>query len=66
MCRKLTLTGWVLMISEQAEQARVLVALLVSIAFFGLQLSVKPLRRCARGLAGRPRPMQMSVVAQTV
>ena len=37
--------GWVLLISEDFEQARVLVALLVSITFFGLHLSIRPLRR---------------------
>ena len=47
MCRKLTLTGWVLLIDDDAEQARVLVALLVSMAIFGLRLSIRPLRRCA-------------------
>ena len=46
MCRKLALTGWVLLIGEESEQARVLVALLVSIAFLALHLSIKPLRRC--------------------
>ena len=45
MCRKLTVTGWVLLISEDAEQARVIVALFVSIAFFGLNLRIRPLRR---------------------
>jgi len=45
MCRKLTLTGWVLLIKEESEQARVLVALLVSITFLSLHLSIKPLRR---------------------
>ena len=48
MCRKLTLTGWVLLIGEESEQARVLVALLVSITFLATQLAVKPLRRCVR------------------
>ena len=37
--------GWVLLIGEEYEQARVLVALLVSIASVALHLSVKPLRR---------------------
>eukprot|EP00966_Prymnesium_polylepis_P304929 7045110-Prymnesium_polylepis.1 len=45
MCRKLTLCGWVLLISEEYEQGRALVALLVSIAFLTIRLSVKPLRR---------------------
>ena len=45
MCRKLTLTGWVLMIRGESEQARVLVALLVSLVFLSLHLSVRPLRR---------------------
>jgi len=44
MCRKLTLTGWVLQIHGDAEQARVIVALFVSITFFGLNLRFKPLR----------------------
>jgi hypothetical protein len=48
MCRKLTLTGWVLLISERAEQARVLVAILVSVGFLTLRLSIKPLLRFAR------------------
>ena len=46
MCRKLTLTGWVLLIGEDFEQARVLVALIVSIFFLTMHLSYKPLRRC--------------------
>jgi len=46
MCRKLVLTGWVLLIGEDAEQLRVLVALLASIFFLTLRLSFKPLRRC--------------------
>eukprot|EP00966_Prymnesium_polylepis_P270452 6247698-Prymnesium_polylepis.1 len=33
MCRKLTLTGWVLLIGEEFEQARILVALIVSTTF---------------------------------
>mmetsp|Transcript_20685 Transcript_20685/g.61519 ORF Transcript_20685/g.61519 Transcript_20685/m.61519 type:complete len:631 (+) Transcript_20685:2-1894(+) len=44
MCRKLTLTGWVLVIRGNAEQARVIVALFVSIIFFGLNLRFRPLR----------------------
>jgi len=44
MCRKLTLTGWVLQIHGDAEQARVIVALFVSITFFGLNLRFQPLR----------------------
>ena len=47
MCRKLVLTGWVLVIREDAEQARVVIALFVSISFFGLNLRFKPLKRCA-------------------
>jgi hypothetical protein len=45
MCRKLTLTGAVLLIGDESEQARVLVALLVSLVFLSLHLSVRPLRR---------------------
>jgi hypothetical protein len=43
MCRKLTLTGWVLLIGEESEQARLLVALLISIVFLSFHLSIKPL-----------------------
>jgi hypothetical protein len=45
MCRKLALTGWVLLLEEEYEQARALVALLVSIAFLALHLSVQPMKR---------------------
>ena len=47
MCRKLALTGWVLLIEEAFEQARVLVALLVSVTFIALRLTIQPLKRCA-------------------
>jgi hypothetical protein len=47
MCRKLTLTGWVLMIRGDGEEASVIVALFVTITFFGLTLRLRPLRRCA-------------------
>ena len=53
MCRKLTLTGWVLLIRGDAEQTRVIVALFVSITFFGLNLRFRPQRRCA---SDRNRP----------
>ena len=46
MCRKLTVTGWVLLVQD-ADQGRVLVALVVSVAFLALRLSMKPLGRCA-------------------
>jgi hypothetical protein len=45
MVRKLTVTGWVLLISEQSELARVLVALLITIAFQALHFAVKPFKR---------------------
>ena len=38
--------GWVLMISEKYEQARVLVALLVSFCFLAAQRAIQPLKRC--------------------
>jgi|EP00966_Prymnesium_polylepis_P248127 hypothetical protein len=47
MCRKLALTGWVLLIRRDAEQARVIVALLISVIFYGLNLRFRPQRRCA-------------------
>ena len=37
--------GWVLLISEDFEQARVLVAFCVSVAFMAVQLMVQPMRR---------------------
>jgi hypothetical protein len=49
MMRKLVVTGWVLMIQD-AEQARVLVALLVSVAFLSLHLFIKPLERDEDGI----------------
>jgi hypothetical protein len=45
MCRKLALSGWVLIIPEEFEQARVPVTLLVSIGFFALHLSMRPFIR---------------------
>ena len=44
MCRKLALTGWVFVVQD-AEQARVLMALLVSIVFLVLHFVVSPLKR---------------------
>ena len=49
MCRKLTLVGWVLLIGDEAELARILVALLVSTVFLALHLGVKPFRRAEDG-----------------
>jgi hypothetical protein len=46
MCRKLILVGWVLVIHDNAEQARVLVAIVTSVAFLALRFAVKPLKRC--------------------
>jgi len=45
MCRKLALTGWVLVIDERYGMLRVLVALLISTLFLTLRLTVKPLKR---------------------
>ena len=53
MCRKITLTGWVLLIDEGAEQARVLVALLSSITFLAIHLSIKPFLRYADARVAR-------------
>ena len=47
MCRKLALTGWVLLIPSEYEQARVLVAILVIFVFLALRFSVRPLKRRA-------------------
>ena len=62
MCRKLVLVGWVLMIGEGAEHARAVVALFVSISFFGLNLRFKPLRRYAAAL--RSQQQQITFTAQ--
>jgi hypothetical protein len=48
MCRKLALTGGVLIIGEEFESARVLMALLVSVTFLVLHLSIRPHRRCVQ------------------
>ena len=45
MLRKLTVTSFVMLIDEQHRQARVLVALLVSILFLSLEIWVQPFRR---------------------
>lgn len=45
--RKLTVTSFVMLIDEQHTQARVLVALLVSILFLSLEIWVQPFRRLA-------------------
>ena len=45
MCRKLALTGWVMLLDEKAELARTVVALLVSVAVLALQLAIQPLKR---------------------
>eukprot|EP00966_Prymnesium_polylepis_P247910 5732624-Prymnesium_polylepis.2 len=45
MCRKLTLGGWVLLVGEESEYARILVALLISTSFLALFLNVKPQHR---------------------
>ena len=45
MCRKLALTGWILVIPDDAEQARVLVALFISIACLAMRFALKPLKR---------------------
>ena len=50
LCRTLTLTGAVLLIESPFEQARILTALLISITFFGLHLSLKPLKRKEDGM----------------
>ena len=45
MCRKLMLTGWVLLIGPEFELARLLMAILITFAGLALHLSVKPLKR---------------------
>eukprot|EP00966_Prymnesium_polylepis_P226443 5238033-Prymnesium_polylepis.2 len=47
MCRKLILVGWVVLIDQEAVLARVLVALLVSMCFLVLHITLKPLKRFA-------------------
>ena len=46
-------TASVLLIDEQAEQARVLLALLVTVSMLVLRLSLKPLHRYDARLEGR-------------
>jgi hypothetical protein len=45
MCRKLALTGWVILIHQESRLARVLVAILVSIVCCALHLAIKPFER---------------------
>ena len=45
MCRKLVLTGGVLIVAEEHEQLRVLVALVVSLSYLTLHLAIQPLKR---------------------
>eukprot|EP00966_Prymnesium_polylepis_P156486 3615528-Prymnesium_polylepis.2 len=56
MCRKLSICGWVLLIQDEAEQARIVMALLVSFLFLVLRLVLKPLKRC---VASEPRTSAM-------
>jgi len=60
MCRKLLLTGWLLLVDSTAEQTRVVVAILLSVFFLNIRLAVKPLaksvaRRMAPGRNSPPR-----------
>eukprot|EP00966_Prymnesium_polylepis_P152330 3518354-Prymnesium_polylepis.1 len=45
MGRKLILTGFLMVIDEESEQCRILVALFTSVGFLALQLSIKPYKR---------------------
>ena len=47
MGRKLALTGWTVLINEENELARVVVALLTSLLFLAVHTSIRPFRRCA-------------------
>eukprot|EP00966_Prymnesium_polylepis_P086447 2001199-Prymnesium_polylepis.1 len=67
MCRKLVVTGWVLvLIPGDSEQARVLVALFVSIGFFGLNLRFIPQRRCAIGDADRETALYLMLCVRSL
>lgn len=45
MNRKLVLTGWLLLIGDELALLRLVIAVLFSIAYLSLRLSIKPLRR---------------------
>jgi hypothetical protein len=45
MCRKLVLTGWILMIAEEHAQLRALVALATTVGFLTLRTVITPYRR---------------------
>ena len=45
LLRRTLLTGWVLLFDEQSRYTRLLMALLVSIVSFALQLSIRPYKR---------------------
>jgi fatty-acid desaturase len=66
MCRKLILCGWLVLIPVDAQQARILVALLVSISFFGLRLSLKPLKRCVAHRSSLRRALLQMLVLLTL
>ena len=65
MCRKLVVTGWVLLVPEDKEQLRVLMAILVSVSFAFLRLTLKPLKTCALLIAISTRLLEMRMSNQT-
>jgi hypothetical protein len=52
------LLGWVLLIGEEYEQGRVIVAIFVSIAFLALHFAVKPFARFAATIETTPKSFQ--------
>jgi hypothetical protein len=49
--------GWVLLIRDDAEQARVLLGLITSVAFLALRVAVKPLKQCGAGFEPQQPPL---------
>ena len=64
--RKLTLTCFVLLIDERLEEARTLVALLVSILFLSLQMATQPFRRSEDNWLATMAYLSLVVVYLTV
>eukprot|EP00966_Prymnesium_polylepis_P154758 3573688-Prymnesium_polylepis.3 len=50
-------TGWLLLISEDFELGRVLAALLISISFLALRLTINPQKRCGSTPSCRFAPL---------
>ena len=53
---RIPLVGWVLLIGHETELARIIVALLVSVAFVAFHLGIKPFKRCGNDAVSHDMP----------